>query len=343
MGKSKDLSSDKIAAITALAKCGKSNKDIATITGIVLRSVQRWTKKFRDCGENELPAPGKRTGRPPSTSERTRKVIRREVDKYPRSSARQLKERYPDLLGSVAERTVRDILHRDLKFTKHAARKKPLVTLRQRHARVAFSKKYLKWGLEQWKGVLWSDEATFSVTGNRSGKVYRRPGSDPFHPKFIQSTVKHPDSLMVWGCFGYHGVGKLVVLPKNVTVNKDRYLELLSEHLYECFQRCQSEIFMQDGAPCHTAKLIKEWFDFVQVKFIKDWPGNSPDLNPIENLWGLIKGKLRGRDTSSLPKLEAAIVDVWNNINPQWLQHLALSLPNRLFSCKKAMGCPTRY
>ena len=41
---------------------------------------------------------------------------------------------------------------------------------------------------------------------------------------------------------------------------------------------------MQDGAPAHTAKLIKEWFEFVGVDYIRDWLGNSLDFNPIENL-----------------------------------------------------------
>lgn len=148
---------------------------------------------------------------------------------------------------------------------------------------------------------------------------------------------------MVWGAFGYHGVGKLVILPRNVLMNADRYLELLSDHLEDCFEMCQTNLFMQDGVPCHTAKLIKNWFDFVQVDYIRDWPGNSPDLNPIENLWALMKNKLRDRDTSSIPKLEAAIQDIWNNIHPQWLQHLAESVPRRLDKCVKREGRPIKY
>ena len=72
----------------------------------------------------------------------------------------------------------------------------------------------------------------------------------------------------------------------------------------------------------HTAKIIKEWFDFVQIEYISDWPGNSPDLNPIENLWAIMKGELRGRDTSSLPKLEREIRDVWANLDRDYLKNL---------------------
>ena len=53
-----------------------------------------------------------------------------------------------------------------------------------------------------------------------------RPGADPYHPKYTQGTVKYPDSVMIWDAFRYHNKGKLVVLPKNIIVNKERYLEL---------------------------------------------------------------------------------------------------------------------
>ena len=45
-----------------------------------------------------------------------------------------------------------------------------------------------------------------------------------------------------------------------------------------------SGIFQQDGASCHTANIVKAWLDFVNVDYIKDWLGNSPDLNPIKSL-----------------------------------------------------------
>ncbi|KAG0710802.1 WD repeat-containing protein 20 [Chionoecetes opilio] len=68
-----------------------------------------------------------------------------------------------------------------------------------------------------------------------------------------------------------------------------------------------SRAFQQDGAPAHTAKSVTQWLDDCMVPFIKDWPGNSLDLNPIENLWHMVKKELQGKDVSSIPKLEKAI------------------------------------
>ena len=222
------------------------------------------------------------------------------------------------LLSHVSERTVQRVLQRDLHYKYRCAWKKPIVTRRQMMNRVKFSKGRNGWGIERWKTVLWSDEAIFTVTSNRSGYVRRRPGSDPLHPKYLCGTTKHPDKIMVWGCFGYYGLGKLIVLPKNEMVNQHTYLELLSEHLDDCFTLCRiprtTGTFMQDGATCHTANIIKQWFEWVGIDYIKDWPGNSPDLNPIENLWSIMKARLKDRDTSSVPKLEAAVKDIWNDI-----------------------------
>ena len=79
-----------------------------------------------------------------------------------------------------------------------------------------------------------------------------RPDADTYHPKYTQGTVKHPDSVMIWGAFGYHSKGKLVVLPKNTTANKERYLEMLCDHLEDCIDACKRVVFMQDGGPLHT-------------------------------------------------------------------------------------------
>lgn len=254
-------------------------------------------------GGSDPPLQIKRTGPARKTPEGTLKLIQRQVEVEPRITATELKEKNPLLLQTVSVRTIQRRLRDDLCYERRAPRRKPILTEEQKQKRIQFCKKYMKWDREKWKKVLWSDEAPFCVTGNREGKVRLPRGADPYHTKYTQRTVMHPDSVMVWGAFGYYGKGKLVVLPKNLTVNKERYLELLCDHLEDCCDACKREVFMQDGAHVHTAKLNKEWFEFVPVDYIKDWGGNSPDFNPIENLWGLIKRRLRRRDTATLPKL----------------------------------------
>ncbi|KAK8386152.1 hypothetical protein O3P69_010700 [Scylla paramamosain] len=76
-----------------------------------------------------------------------------------------------------------------------------------RKKRLAFVQKYSSWTLDEWRRVLWTDEATFRVSDTKGKKVWRRKGSDPHDPKFTARSVKHPPSLMAWGAFSYGGRG----------------------------------------------------------------------------------------------------------------------------------------
>lgn len=334
---------DDATAVITLYKAGHTIKEISSQTGVNERSCQRLVKQFRDEGGRAIPTPKPRPGRPRLISPTTAKLLGRQIKANPRLTAGELKELNPQLLSRPSLRCVQQCLHDVLKFRSFRARKKPLLTSVHKKKRVSFAKKYQVWDLSTWRKVLWSDEATFNVTGSADSRVYRPPNSDPHDPRYTQKTVKHPASLMVWGCFTYYGVGDLVILPKNEKMNQYNYLELLLDHLPSSFDNTKAEVFMQDGAPCHTAKSVQKWLCDSDVKYFKDWPGNSPDLNPIENLWSIIKSKLRNADTSSLPKLEAAIRHVWDNFKPELLQNLADSVPKRLEQCIKAKGNATKY
>ncbi len=65
-------------------------------------------------------------------------------------------------------------------------------------------------------------------------------------------------------------------------------------------------IFQQDLAPVHTAKSTKSWLNDHGVGVL-DWPANSPDLNPIENLWGIVKRKMRSKIPKNADKLKASV------------------------------------
>ena len=86
---------------------------------------------------------------------------------------------------------------------------------------------------------------------------------DPLNPKYISPMVKHPDKIMVWGCFSYNGLGKLIILPPNQTVNSASYLRLLKTHLKKCYRMCgvnrRSGWLMHDGARPHTARIVSNW------------------------------------------------------------------------------------
>ena len=154
---------------------------------------------------------------------------------------------------------------------------------------------------------MFSDESCFQIICNRQGTVRPRTGSDRNCQKYSHLTVKHPDSVMIWACFsGNGGRGGLFFLPKGQKMNSIEYKKVLENHLLQFMDIHGSEIFQQDGAPCHTSKMMKSWFQDSKIELL-DWPGNSPDLNPIENVWAIMKRRLQGMTTSSIGILKDEI------------------------------------
>jgi len=75
-----------------------------------------------------------------------------------------------------------------------------------------------------------------------------------------------------------------------------------------------------------------------------DWPGNSPDLNPIENLWHILKVKITKEKPKTLKELDRILENVWyNGIPLEIIQNLVDSMPTRIKSVIKNNGGPTKY
>ncbi len=100
-------------------------------------------------------------------------------------------------------------------------------------------------------------------------------------------------------------------------------------------------IFQQDLAPAHTAKGTKSWFNDHGVTVL-DWPANSPDLNPVENLWGIVK-RMRDTRPNNAEDLKAAFKATWASITPQQCHKLITSMSRHIEAVIHAKGGPTKY
>ncbi len=140
--------------------------------------------------------------------------------------------------------------------------------------------------------------------------------------------MKFPQSVMIWAAMSSAGVGPLCFLKS--TVNAAIYQEILEHFMLPSVDKLYGDadfIFQKDLAPVHTAKGTKSWFKYHGVTVI-DWPANSPDLNPIENIWAVVKRKMRDTRPNNADDLKAAIKATWTSITPEQCHRLIASMPH---------------
>jgi transposase len=212
-----------------------------------------------------------------------------------------------------------------------------------RRDRIAFCKKYKDWTEDQWLSVIFSNESTFTQFSSSTRHV-RRPFGQRYNTRYVVPTVRQAPTTMVWGCFSGRGRGALWFMPKNTTMNGTVYLGVLQGKLLQHMRILRSTVFQHDGAPCHRTAAVTRWLADHNVDVLGPWPGSSPDLNPIENMWRMMKEKVSHRNPTSEASLADAIKEVWvKEVTPAFCTRLARSMPSRIRAVLAAKGQHTKY
>jgi transposase len=340
MPKVKEVSEYLRKRIVELNSEGISYRKISTQINVPYATVGSIIRKFKEYGSTvNLP----RTGAPRKIDLRSRRLLLRKIKNKPMMTRKELKT---DLEGSgtgVSERTISRELHRNgIKcFT---PRKTPMLRKNHVASRLSFAKEHLEKGHAFWKTVIWSDETKIELFGRNSARhVWRKEGT-AYESNNTIPTVKHGGgSIMVWGCFTAHGTGALHIIDGKM--DGAMYRQILEKSLIPSAKRLFKKrkwTFQQDNDPKHTAKLTSEWFMKNKINVLP-WPSQSPDLNPIEHLWGTLKKKVHQRSPTNLEELKKICVEEWANIPPQACDRLISSYENRLRAVIANKGFATKY
>lgn len=116
------------------------------------------------------------------------------------------------------------------------------------------------------------------------------------------------------------GVGPVCFMKSNLTAAT--YQDILEQFMLTSAEKLYGHadfILQQDLAP-HTAKNTKAWINKHGITML-DWSVNSPDLNPIENLWGIVRKRPKNKE------LKGAIKACWSSIAPETCHKWVASMP----------------
>ncbi|CAK9811766.1 Transposable element Tcb1 transposase [Anthophora quadrimaculata] len=139
------------------------------------------------------------------------------------------------------------------------------------------------------------------------------------------------------------GTGNLIFI--DGILDKYKYLNILKNNLKESARKLgllEDFHFQQDNDPKHTARIVKEWIIYNTPHMLIT-PPQSPDVNPIENLWAEIGKRLNKFQITSKQILKNKIIETWNSIECSFTKSLVYSMERRLRDIIAAKGGPTKY
>lgn len=340
----------------------------AKCVGISKKAARNWWARYvATGGVEERP----KRGRPPAMSQQAKK----------RAHGLLLKG-HPDGTSGVAEQLHQEGLtstkcHRTtvvrgaVSYGKETCQKirclrgKPVKRLSQatKQKRLQYARANMR---TNWKAVLFTDRSKFA---------FSYPGAKVMPVEWAlegqarqAASVNHPQVYNLYAGLSYHAVTVVHQVAgtsgsktayknqrgqaaRNITT--EEYKDVLNNTLLPAGTRIFNAqgmgtwVLQQDNDPTHkiAGEAIKDWNykKVSSVKLMANWPPNSPDLSPIENLWSMVQARVNAQGCENFTCFKAAVEKELRNTPKEVLESLVMSMPKRMKKVIEAGGDRIKY
>lgn len=237
------------------------------------------------------------------------------ISEFKKNKTRSAKEIKTCLDIAISIRSVQNILN-DHNIRYIYPKTRPLLTMDHKRKRLEWARKHVS---TDWNNVIFSDESSVCI-----GSCGRKRWVDCNDNADYENIVKFPAKVHIWGCIHrkftrchvFHGI-----------MNSDVYVNILNEHLLPIYD--ETLTYQHDNDPKHTSKYTKGWLSDNAITVL-DWPSSSPDLNPIENIWEIIKHKISKMAIQSKSELTTIVEQQFKLVDDSSIQGVIRSMKNRI-------------
>ncbi|MBW0582809.1 hypothetical protein O181_122524 [Austropuccinia psidii MF-1] len=323
-----NLRVEQCSQIVGMWQASLSLRTIVLRMGVPKSTVHDTIRRFQEHGTC---ADWPKTGRPPLLNQADRHNLDEFITHNQRANLNEISQAIPN---NVSNQTISKAIH-DLGKRSCIAPKKPYLCQLDFDQRLIFAQQFGHWNLQSWACIIWTDELSFEL-GKKADQV--RVWQTPQEKYLLQNLqVNHRlgrRSLMVWGAFIGSTKGPLVFLDSTQTA--ETFIQkVYKPHLQPFYnymvnapyiRTCNCIVMMEDGTPIHTAQISNKWQATNHINKLP-WPAHSPDLNPIENVWKVLKTHVtKHHQPHTMEKLCMAIQKTWDDLSPDFFEKFLIDM-----------------